>query len=40
MLTDVRLLLLFHGIVGRAKKDFPLKLISPVQTKKASRRVS
>ena len=32
-LTDVRLLFLFHGIVGRAKEDFPLRLISSVQTK-------
>lgn len=34
VLTDVRLLFLFHGIVGQAKEDFPLKLISSVQTKK------
>ncbi|WP_442576344.1 DUF4429 domain-containing protein [Microbacterium sp. F51-2R] len=32
-LTDARLLFLFHGIVGRAKEDFPLRLISSVQTK-------
>ena len=33
VLTDVRLLFLFHGIVGQAKEDFPLRLISSVQTK-------
>lgn len=33
VLTDVRLLFLFHGIMGQAKEDFPLKLISSVQTK-------
>ena len=32
-LTDLRLVLLFHGIIGQAKEDFPLKLISSVQTK-------
>jgi Bacterial PH domain/Short C-terminal domain/Domain of unknown function (DUF4429) len=33
VLTDVRLLFLFHGIVGQSKEDFPLRLISSVQTK-------
>jgi hypothetical protein len=32
-LTDLRLLFLFHGMIGQAKEDFPLKLISSVQTK-------
>ena len=32
-LTDLRLVFLFHGIIGQAKEDFPLKLISSVQTK-------
>lgn len=33
VLTDVRLLFLFHGVVSQAKEDFPLRLISSVQTK-------
>jgi hypothetical protein len=33
VLTDVRLLFLFHGILGQAKEDFPLRLITSVQTK-------
>jgi hypothetical protein len=33
VLTDVRLLFLFHGVLGQAKEDFPLRLISSVQTK-------
>jgi hypothetical protein len=28
VLTDVRLLFLFHGFVGQAEEDFPLRLIS------------
>ena len=33
VLTDLRLLFLFHGIISQAKEDFPLRLISSVQTK-------
>lgn len=33
VLTDVRLLFLFHGMVSQGKEDFPLRLISSVQTK-------
>jgi hypothetical protein len=33
VLTDVRLLFLFHGMMSQAKEDFPLRLISSVQTK-------
>ena len=33
VLTDVRLLFLFHGVMRQAKEDFPLRLISSVQTK-------
>jgi hypothetical protein len=33
VLTDARLLFLFHGIVGQSKEDFPLRLISSVHTK-------
>jgi len=32
-LTDRRLLFLFHGMMREAKEDFPLRLISSVQTK-------
>jgi hypothetical protein len=32
-LTDVRLLFLFHGMMRQRKEDFPLRLISSVQTK-------
>ena len=35
MLTDVRLLFLFHGVMRQRKEDFPLRLISLVQTKSA-----
>jgi hypothetical protein len=33
VLTDVRLLFLFHGVMRQRKEDFPLRLISSVQTK-------
>lgn len=33
VLTDIRLLFLFHGVMRQAKEDFPLRLISSVQTK-------
>lgn len=33
VLTDLRLLFLFHGWVQQAKEDFPLRLISSVQTR-------
>lgn len=33
VLTDVRLLFLFHGVMRQRKEDFPLRLISWVQTK-------
>lgn len=33
VLTNLRLLFLFHGLVSQAKEDFPLRLISSVQTK-------
>ena len=33
VLTDVRLLFLFHGVMSQRKEDFPLRLISSVQTK-------
>lgn len=33
VLTDLRLLFLFHGMISQAKEDFPLRLISSVQTK-------
>ncbi|WP_319462517.1 SHOCT domain-containing protein [Micromonospora sp. RTP1Z1] len=33
VLTDVRLLFLFHGVIGQAKEDFPLRSISSVKTK-------
>lgn len=33
VLTDVRLLFLFHGLTSQSKEDFPLRLISSVQTK-------
>lgn len=32
VLTDRRLLFLFHGLVNQAKEDFPLRSISSVQT--------
>ena len=32
VLTDGRLLFLFHGVMRQAKEDFPLRLISSVQT--------
>jgi Bacterial PH domain len=35
VLTDVRLLFLFHGVMRQRKEDFPLRLISSVQTKSA-----
>jgi len=35
VLTDLRLLFLFHGWTGQSKQDFPLGLISSVQTKPA-----
>jgi hypothetical protein len=33
VLTDVRLLFLFHGVRRQRKEDFPLRVISSVQTK-------
>ena len=33
VLTDVRLLFLFHGVMRQRKEDFPLRLISWVRTK-------
>lgn len=33
VLTDVRLLFLFHGLMSQVKEDFPLRLISSVKTK-------
>jgi hypothetical protein len=33
VLSDVRLLFLFHGVMRQRKEDFPLRLISSVQTK-------
>ncbi len=33
VLTDVRVLFLFHGVIRQRKEDFPLRLISSVQTK-------
>lgn len=32
-LTDQRLLFLFHGVMAQSKEDFPLRLITSVQTK-------
>lgn len=33
VLTDLRLLFLFHGVMSQRKEDFPLRLITSVQTK-------
>ncbi|MDR7170501.1 hypothetical protein J2W56_004252 [Nocardia kruczakiae] len=33
VLTDTRLLFIFHGVLGQRKEDFPLRSINSVQTK-------